>query len=884
MNPGNPNGVSQQGALSVPLRIESPIALGAACQPVTVGVPFAKGALGDPQSLCLADAAGRTVPLQTEVLARWSDGSVKWLLVDFLLQGPPAGASAWMLQTRLGEPPDGAGPGIEVRQQEDALLVDTGSVTFEIDGRVFRPFRRIRAGQTLLAADPAMRATLGDSRASIPEIKSVSVETQGPLRTTIRADGAFPRMCGLRFRARLCFFGSTGLVRLKLTIHNPNRARHRGGLWDLADRGLICFPDLSVEFDARGQIRGVRAKPEVDQPLTGVADGLWSLYQDSSGGQNWQSPNHVNRNGVVPCRFRGYRLRTSEGEAEGLRAAPVVVLRTERAAITVAVPEFWQNFPKALEVDGSRLRVGLFPREWDDQFELQGGEQKTHTVWFCFEPAGGDVACADDRTRLDWVHRPARVVSTPEYYASTGVFPHLLPASQDPDDRLRTLLDGAIRGPASLLTRRETIDEYGWRNYGEVYADHENAHYEGPRPVISHYNNQFDVVYGAILQQMRTGEAAWSELFDPLARHVIDVDIYHTTRDRAAYNGGLFWLTDHYLSAETATHRTYSRANKPADGSPYGGGPGAEHNYATGLLHYYYLTGDREARAAVLGLADWVTAMDDGAGTVLGVLDGGPTGLASATDSPDYHGPGRGSANSIGVLLDGWLAGGDRKYLDKAEELIRRTIHPQDDVAARNLLDVEARWSYTMHLAAVARYLQIKIEQGELDFMVAYARESLLHYARWMLENERPYFDHPEDLEYPTEAWAAQEFRKANALRLAARWADEPLRSGLLARGGELADRAWADLLRFESRGVARAVAVMMVEGVRDCYYRVGEEQPAPKPAGEHALGRPEPFVPQRSRVKARWKAPGGLLQAAWRLANPRNWAAIVRRLRAARN
>jgi len=276
--------------------------------------------------------------------------------------------------------------------------------------------------------------------------------------------------------------------------------------------------------------------------------------------------------------------------------------------------------------------------------------------------------------------------------------------------------------------------------------------------------------------------------------------------------------------------------------------------------------------------------MDDGAGTVLGLFDDGPTGLASATDSPDYHGPGRGSANSIGALLDGWLARGDRKHLDKAEELIRRTVHPRDDVAGRNLLDVEARWSYTMHLAALARYLEIKIEQGEADFMVAYTRASLLHYARWMLENERPYFDHPEDLEFPTEAWAAQEFRKANALRLAARWADEPLRSGLLARGEELADRAWADLLRFESRGVARAVAVMMVEGVRDCYYRISGEAPAPKPGAEHAFGSPEPFVPQRSRVLARWKTPGGMLYAVLRLADPRNWATIVRRLRAGRN
>ena len=55
-----------------------------------------------------------------------------------------------------------------------------------------------------------------------------------------------------------------------------------------------------------------------------------------------------------------------------------------------------------------------------------------------------------------------------------------------------------------------------------------------------------------------------------LANHVVDIDIYHTTRDKAAYCGGLFWFTDHYLDAATSTHRTYSHENAPDDGSPYG--------------------------------------------------------------------------------------------------------------------------------------------------------------------------------------------------------------------------------------------------------------------------------------------------------------------------
>src|SRR5262249_811451 len=207
--------------------------------------------------------------------------------------------------------------------------------------------------------------------------------------------------------------------------------------------------------------------------------------------------------------------------------------------------------------------------------------------------------------------------------------------------------------------------------------------------------------------------------------------IYHTKEDRAAYSGGMFWHTDHYKDAATCTHRAYSRANKKP-GQPYGGGPSNEHNYTTGLLHYYYLTGDPEARDAVLSLADWVEHMDDGRLTPFGLVDEGPTGLASQTREPGYHGPGRGAGNSINALLDAWPFTTERPSLEFAEPLIRRCIHPRDDIAARNLLDVENRWSYTVFLVVLSRYLDLKAEAGELDERHSYARASLVHYATWM--------------------------------------------------------------------------------------------------------------------------------------------------------
>jgi hypothetical protein len=612
---------------------------------------------------------------------------------------------------------------------------------------------------------------------------------------------------------------------------------------------------------------------EVGQALQHVGEADLEIYQDSSGGENWQSRNHVNRHGQVPCSFRGYRVRRGNEELSGLRASPVVSVFGANGVVTVAVPEFWQQFPKSLEVQDGQVRIGLFPRQFGDVFELQGGEQKTHSAWFQFGSPH-----SSSQSGLDWVHRPARARLKADWYHQTGTVPHLLGAEGMAKDRLDAYLQEAIQGSKSLFARREIIDEYGWRNFGEVYADHEAMYNSGSTPLISHYNNQYDQVYGALIQYWRSGDQRWFELAETLARHVIDIDIYHTGEDKAAYNGGLFWFTDHYKDAATSSHRTYSRANcRPGDRS-YGGGPGNCHNFTTGLLHYYYHTGDPLARDAVLSLADWVVRMDDGRLNILGLFDDGPTGIASTTAEPEYHGPGRGAGLSINALLDGWLVARSRSYLDKAEELIGRCLHPKDDIEARNLLDVERRWSYTIFFTALSRYLQIKAEAEELDFMYAYTQASLIHYAAWMLDNELPYFDQQDKLEYPTEAWAAQEFRKGNVLRLAAAHTDEPLRSRMLRRGTELTDRAWTDLLRFETRSTARAIAIVLLEGTQDSYFRTHGVIPAPPAPGRFDFGTPTVFVPQKLRVRRKLRTLSGMVHALVRLANPRRWWRLARR------
>ncbi|MCA9751964.1 MAG: hypothetical protein KC591_07215, partial [Gemmatimonadetes bacterium] len=483
--------------------------------------------------------------------------------------------------------------------------------------------------------------------------------------------------------------------------------------------------------------------------------------------------------------------------------------------------------------------------------EIQGGERKTHEIHLHFgrealAPAG------------DFARAPLVVAPDPATFVASGAIPYLTPREGCAQTLWHALADQAIEGPDSFDEKRERVDEWGWRHFGEIWADHESKFWKEDGAFISHYNNQYDVVNGAFLQYARSGDVRWFRIMDELARHVADIDIYHTDEDKPAYNHGLFWHTVHYVDGDLSTHRSY-----PRKGSP-GGGPDDEHNYTTGLMHWSFLTGNPIGRETACASARWVIDADDPNGTILRYLDRSPTGLATKTRDFDFHGPGRGAGNSINALLDGWRLTGDRTYLAKCEEVIRRTVHPEDDPIAMNLLDAENRWSYTVHLQALGKYLDVKAEAGLLDDGYAYARACLLHYARFIAEHERLTLEQPERLDHPTETWAAQDVRKCEVLLFAALHARGEERDRFRERAEWFWTQALAQLDERETKRYMRPVIILMHYGhVRAWFDRHPD---ATRPEGPSPTVPPRVrFVPQKVRAVAKLKrivTGGGALAA----------------------
>jgi hypothetical protein len=278
-----------------------------------------------------------------------------------------------------------------------------------------------------------------------------------------------------------------------------------------------------------------------------------------------------------------------------------------------------------------------------------------------------------------------------------------------------------------------------------------------------------------------------------------------------------------------------------------GGGPSNEHDYSGGLLLRYFLTGQVLFREAVIGLAEWVINMDDGRKHVLGWITSAPTGYASSTGSTLYHGPGRGPAYSIQTLLNAHRLTAEDRYLVKAEELLRRCIHPDDDIEALNLLDAERRWYYTVFLQAVGGYLLYKEQRVERDDTYWYARASLARYARWMTDHEYPYLDKPEILEYPTETWAAMDMRKSEVFCHAARYAEPGERERFSEKAKFFFDYSVRTLLSSPTGRLARPLVVLLSNGnALSWLVACGVPSESVEPASPKPFGPKRPFTPQR--------------------------------------
>src|SRR5262245_27443443 len=393
-------------------------------EPVTFGVPLPAGMATDGDAWAILDEASRSRPVQTRALDRWPDGSVRWLLVDARIDRQ-AGATAALSLRRDTPSSAGAPHAISITTKDSWVTVDTGTAKFSFDIREDFLFQSVEVPgyKGLSRPDSGLSLILADGTQGKLHLGKITARERGPLRASVLLTGRIEAGARelLRLTAWIDLFAGLSTARVRTCVTNPRRAVHRGGFWDLGDAGSLLIKELKLKF---GVLRpapgsGVAASLEVGAPWQ-TFDFPFEVYQDSSGGENWQSTNHITRERKVPTTFRGYHAGDPHTRsATGLRATPIVELHQEQQMVVVAVPAFWQNFPMAIVSDklARALELALFPGQFGDVHELQGGEQKTHELFVAFGP---DTVTS---MPLAWTRSQTVVSVDPDWVWSTRAIP-----------------------------------------------------------------------------------------------------------------------------------------------------------------------------------------------------------------------------------------------------------------------------------------------------------------------------------------------------------------------------------------------------------------------------------------------------------------------------
>jgi hypothetical protein len=826
----------------VPITLKNTSIIYKKLEPIKVSVPFKNGEIYSIDTLALLDNKQQSINKQIKVLAYWPDLSIKWLQIDFLFSSDKQSENIVYLCNSTAHTTDPILSGIEVQDTPEGIIVETASAIFHLSKTSLGTFTRESASIInspkicYKSAENSLILTDKQGLKYSPIIENIYFDDSEessctPIKITAYINGYFkPEIsqkksepnntpATTKFEADITFYFHSNITKWRFTLHNPQAMSNNNGIWDLGNDNSSLFQSFCAFIPCKNKTK-LAYKIQDDLLNTSQKMPSWqinteqlTIFQASSAGDNWQNNNHLNHLGKNCLEFNGYEVsyqleQTINQNIINGRATPTIYIeeinQKIESNISVYIENFWQKFPKSIEVDSNNITLGLCPQHALDGFELQPGEKKSDTFYISYN---------NERDSLAFIETPTQVQVATDYLVSTQAISLLSQSTNE--TQYDNIINEGITSTNNFFQKRELIDEFGWRNFGDLYADHETLEIEGNDELISHYNNQYDPLYGFLRRFLLTNNQQWLTLANDLADHVKNIDIYHTTLDKVEYNGGLFWHTDHYLPAETASHRTYSKrqvANAYQDHAG-AGGPGGQHCYTTGLMLHYYLTGDNTSKQAALKLADWITHYYEGSGTITDFL------LAIKNKNridiknifTGKYPLDRGTGHYIIALIDSFELTGQQSYLDSASLLIKRTVHPNDDIDKRHLTNIEDCWFYTIFFQAIYRYLITKQHNKQIDESFFYAQQALLHYAQWMAEYEQPYLNSPEILEYPNHTWAAQDIRKANVLYMASYFTSNKKEKELfLVKADEIYQYVVETFKQEPTRNYTRILSILM--------------------------------------------------------------------------
>ncbi|MHC4917055.1 MAG: hypothetical protein ACYTGB_16370, partial [Planctomycetota bacterium] len=442
---------------------------------------------------------------------------------------------------------------------------------------------------------PAPKSPGKPVAAGSPE--KAEVEVAGPVRATVMLRGKYPGLHNgmLGYTVRITAWSGQSFIKVRAWLEN-----HGAHGYTTRDNKPPFKPEWYA-FDGMAVELGLAGMSSAE--CEGAKGGKLKVYQRCKPAKSRHDP---------AFGYGNMEYTISGGATKKGERTDGVVTLTGGGKLVAAIRHFWQNYEKAVEFDGSTLKLWLWPLEgqWPREFighacpgyshghiqplrlpgtyNLPGSVHKGHEIVLDFSGRDGKESSAE-------LSQPLFALAPPEYYASTEAAPALFapPGTKTGDDDCdgklaswtkMTLSAADPKGKSSIWHGRRTTMKpgykvdfgywYGWMDFGDLALP-------GPGTASLHY----DWPYLMCLSFMRTGKPEFLRLADEMVRHRVEVDQQWSDSPTVlkGYHG-------FQRNGRTYAHFHCERFTRAQ--------PHVANTWLAGPVFYYMLTGDPKAREA----------------------------------------------------------------------------------------------------------------------------------------------------------------------------------------------------------------------------------------------------------------------------------------------
>ncbi len=499
-------------------------------EPVSLSIPFGEGRFKDSDYLVVRDGS-KPLPVQQRILSTWPDGSVRWLRAHMQPDLPGNAGKTLTFDIEDNQGDFDLDSRVSVEETGNGLSVDTCKIAFKVPNSGYRPLADISMhNEPILGED-----LLGGFVIDLPDRRlnsrrgevEIGLEDKGPLLTSVLVKGKHQSEEGIPF---LDYEGRITAYAGKPYVQVEYRFLHK------EETETLSLRECRLDF----------TPDQGENPEVALGEGY---YRTSI--ERGQGPFQKLINGETLL-YQSY-----EHFVVSFYGDFWADWRNEEAGLAMSIYKSHQNFPKALQVDGNGISCYLYPGQ-SPPTEIRMGVAKTHMILLHFH--GPEKPLSEISARSLQFQIPDIPSLTRNWYRDNNpwameFFPEKIPS------RLITDLVRTHDGRPEAL---------GMLHFGDSPDAGYSDQGRGKGRVVW-VNNEYDRGHACTLFYALTGIRRALDSALVSARHWLDVDICHYSKDPLREGGLITHSANHVEAGVTPSHE-----------------------WVDGLLDYYYLTGRKE--------------------------------------------------------------------------------------------------------------------------------------------------------------------------------------------------------------------------------------------------------------------------------------------------